>query len=131
MSTTRSRIILAKVGLDSHDNGLQIVAKWLMDAGYEVVYLGLFNSCEGVIKAAVEENAQLIGISFLGGGHLFYSEKLIESLREKGMSNVKVILGGVIPPEDVNRLKAIGVSAVFTPGTQRAAIIDTIGAAIN
>jgi methylmalonyl-CoA mutase C-terminal domain/subunit len=131
MSTKRSRIILAKVGLDSHDNGLQIVAKWLMDAGYEVVYLGLFNTCDGVIKAAVEENARLIGISFLGGGHLFYAEKLIESLREQGMSNVKVILGGVIPPDDVNRLKSIGVSAVFTPGTARAAIIDAIGSVAN
>ncbi len=129
MSAKKTRILLAKLGLDSHDNGLRIVAKWLKDAGFEVVYLGLFNTCEGVVRASLEENAQMIGISFLGGGHLFYCEKLMEQIREQGVSNVKVFLGGVIPPDDANKLKALGVSAVFTPGTSRAAIIDAVKSA--
>ena len=129
MSAKKTRILLAKLGLDSHDNGLRIVAKWLKDAGFEVVYLGLFNTCEGVVRASLEENAQMIGISFLGGGHLFYCEKLMGLIHEQGMSNVKVFLGGVIPPDDANRLKALGVSAVFTPGTSRAAIIDAVKSA--
>lgn len=131
MSAKKTRILLAKLGLDSHDNGLRIVAKWLKDAGFEVVYLGLYNTCEGLVRASLEENAHLIGISFLGGGHLFYCEKLMGLINEQGMSNVKVFLGGVIPPDDANRLKALGVSAVFTPGTPRAAIIDAVKSVIT
>ncbi len=131
MSAKKARILLAKLGLDSHDNGLRIVAKWLKDAGYEVVYLGLYNTCEGVVRASLEENAQLIGISFLGGGHLSYAKKLMDLIREQGMSNIKVFFGGVIPPDDVNKLKSLGVSSVFTPGTPRVDIIDIINSLTN
>lgn len=126
MSVKKERIVLAKLGLDSHDNGLRIVAKWLKDAGYEIIYLGLYNSCEGVVKASLEENAQLIGISFLGGGHLFYAERLMDLLRRQGLPHIKVFFGGVIAPDDIRRLKDLGISAVFTPGTPRVKIIDAI-----
>ena len=74
---SKKRIILAKVGLDSHDNGLRIIARWLMDRGYEVIYAGVYNSPEGVVKTAVQENVHAIGVSFLGGGHLFYTDRLL------------------------------------------------------
>ena len=128
MTSTRKRILLAKVGLDGHDNGIRIVAKWLMDAGYEVIYAGLYNTPERVIRMAIEENADAIGVSFLGGEHRFYAGKLTGLRREQDMGDVKLILGGVIPPADVEELKVLGIDAVFTPGTRRDTILSTIGA---
>jgi methylmalonyl-CoA mutase C-terminal domain/subunit len=126
MTFKRRRIIVGKIGLDGHDNGLRIVSKWLMDSGYEVIYAGLYNSTRRVVQMAIEENADAIGISFLGGEHLFYADQLIKELQQKSMSNVKVIVGGVIPPGDVNVLKAIGIDTVFTPGTPKQKILDVI-----
>ena len=121
------RWIVGKIGLDSHDNGLRIVSKWLMDNGYEVIYAGLYNSPKRIVQMAVEENVDAIGISFLGGEHLFYTDQLIKEMRQNNMSNVKVIIGGVIPPDDVKKLKSLGVEAVFTPGTPKQKILDVIG----
>lgn len=126
MTFKRKRIIVGKIGLDGHDNGLRIVSKWLMDSGYEVIYAGLYNSTRRVVQMAIEENADAIGISFLGGEHLFYADQLIKELQQKSMSNVKVIVGGVIPPGDVKVLKAIGIDTVFTPGTPKQKILDVI-----
>lgn len=126
--TGKSRIILAKFGLDGHDNGIKTVAKWLGDAGFEVIYMGLYNTAEGIIKAAQEEDVNLIGASFMEGEHMYYVPRLLELAREKGMKNLKFAVGGVIPPDDVNDLKELGVHAVFTPGTPRNVIIDGIKA---
>ncbi len=120
------RILIGKVGLDGHDNGIRIVSKWLADAGYEVIYLGLYNTPEGILKAVLQENADLIGCSFLGGEHLFYCRKLLELLRQNGLEEKKLIVGGVVPPEDVTVLKEMGVSAIFTPGTRRDTIIQKV-----
>jgi methylmalonyl-CoA mutase C-terminal domain/subunit len=120
----RKRILIGKIGLDGHDNGIRIVSKWLADAGFEVIYLGLYNTPEGVIRAVIQENADLIGCSFLGGEHLFYCKKLLHLLRENGLGDKKLIVGGVIPPDDVKTLKAMGVSAIFTSGTMRETIIQ-------
>jgi len=98
----------------------------LADAGFEVIYLGLYNTAEGIVKAVLQENADLIGCSFLGGEHLFYCKKLLHSLRQSGLDDRKLIIGGVIPPDDVKTLKDMGVSAIFTPGTMRSTIIQKV-----
>lgn len=125
------RFIVGKMGLDSHDNGVRIVAKWLMDCGYEVIYAGLFNTSEKIVQMAMEEDADAIGASFLGGEHMYYARELIDRLREKKMGRVKVIFGGVIPPDDVEELDALGVEAVFTPGTPKGAILDRIKSLVS
>jgi methylmalonyl-CoA mutase C-terminal domain/subunit len=123
---SKKRVILAKVGLDSHDNGLRIIARWLMDEGYEVIYAGVYNSPEGVVKTAIQENVHAIGVSFLGGGHLFYADKILRLMKENGVTDVAFFTGGVIPPRDVEKMKEMGVSAVFTPGAKREVILQTI-----
>ena len=123
----KRRIITAKMGLDSHDNGIRIVSKWLTDGGYEVIYAGVYNSAERILRMTIEENADALGLSFLGGEHLHYAGKLLGLLRENNMGNVKVFAGGIIPPADVVTLKEMGVDAVFTPGTRRHEILGTIG----
>ena len=122
------KVLLAKMGLDGHDNGITIVAMWLRDAGFEVIYAGLYNTPARVINAARQEDVDMIGLSFLGGEHFYYSEKLLQRLKEEEMEQVKIILGGVIPPEDVSILKEMGITEVFTPGTLREKIIDSFRA---
>ena len=120
------RILLGKLGLDAHDNGIVIVSKWLSDAGFEVVYLGFYNFPEQLVGVALQEDVDAIGVSFLGGEHLYYTRKLIELMKEKNINDVKLIVGGVIPPDDVEELKRIGVAEVFTPGTMRETITERI-----
>jgi len=120
------RIVLAKVGLDSHDNGLRIIARWLMESGYEVIYGGVYNSPEGVVKMALQEHVRAIGVSFLGGGHLFYTGRLLQLMKEHRLADVALFAGGVIPPGDARKMKEMGVDAVFTPGTERRVILETI-----
>jgi methylmalonyl-CoA mutase C-terminal domain/subunit len=122
----KKRILLGKMGLDAHDNGIVIVAKWLLDAGFEVIYTGLYNSPESLAQTAIQEGVDAIGCSFLGGEHLFYTRRLIDLMKEKQINKVKIILGGVIPPEDVEELKRLGVAHVFTPGTLRDTIVEAI-----
>ena len=128
MAAKGKKWIIGKIGLDGHDNGQRIVAKWLMNAGYEVVYAGLYKSPERIAEMVVEENAGAVGISFLGGEHLFYAEKLINELRKRDIDDVKIVIGGVIPRDDIQGLKALGVHAVFTPGTPKQTILDGIDA---
>jgi methylmalonyl-CoA mutase C-terminal domain/subunit len=127
----KKRILIGKIGLDGHDNGMRIVAKWLADAGFEVIYLGLYNTPEGIVKAVLQENADLIGCSFLGGEHLFYCRKLLELLHKNSLEDKKLIIGGVIPPDDVKALKEMGVSAIFTPGTMREAILRKVNEIVS
>lgn len=127
----RKRILIGKIGLDGHDNGIRIVSKWLADAGFEVIYLGLYNTPAGIVKAVIQENADLVGCSFLGGEHLFYCQKLLQLLRENGLEDKRLIVGGVVPPDDVKALKAMGVSAIFTPGTMRDTIIRKVSELIE
>jgi methylmalonyl-CoA mutase C-terminal domain/subunit len=102
------------------------VAKWLLDAGFEVVYAGLYNSPETLVQTAIQEGVDAIGCSFLGGEHLFYTRKLTDLMDEKQVRKVKIILGGVIPPDDIEDLKRLGVACVFTPGTLRDTIIEAL-----
>jgi len=124
--TMKKRIIMAKMGLDAHDNGLRIVSKWLADAGYEVIYAGVYNSAERILRMVVDENADAVGVSFLGGEHLHYSGRLLELFRDTHLDDVRLIVGGIIPPADVVAMRGLGVHAVFTPGTPRAVILETV-----
>jgi methylmalonyl-CoA mutase C-terminal domain/subunit len=122
----KKRILLGKMGLDAHDNGIVIIAKWLLDAGFEVVYAGLYNSPESLVQTAIQEGVDAIGCSFLGGEHLYYTRRLIDLMNEKHIGKIKLILGGVIPPEDVEELKRLGIACIFTPGTMRDTIIEAL-----
>jgi methylmalonyl-CoA mutase C-terminal domain/subunit len=125
----KARIILAKFGLDGHDNGIKTITKWLRDAGFEVVYMGLYNTAEGIIKAAQEEDVSIVGASFMEGEHMYYVPQLLELAQKKRMK-IKFAIGGVIPPEDVIKLKAMGADAIFTPGTSRETVVEGVKALV-
>lgn len=112
----RRKVLVSKLGLDGHDRGAKVIARALRDAGFEVVYLGVHKTPEDVAEAAVEEDVAAIGVSILSGSHLELVRDLIKLLRERGIS-VPVIVGGIIPPEDFEELKKLGVFDVLTPGT--------------
>src|ERR1700728_2514158 len=111
------RVVVAKPGLDGHDRGAKVIARALRDAGFEVVYTGLHQTPEQVVQAAVEEDADAVGLSLLSGAHLTLVPKVVERLRAEGLDDVLVICGGIIPDQDIPILKQGGVAAVFTPGT--------------
>jgi methylmalonyl-CoA mutase C-terminal domain/subunit len=118
MSPERTvRVVVAKPGLDGHDRGAKIVARALRDAGFEVIYTGLHQTPEQVVATAIQEDADAIGLSVLSGAHNYLFKKVLELLKEKGADDVVVFGGGIIPPEDIAALKAIGVKELFTPGT--------------
>lgn len=113
---TPKRILLAKTGLDCHDTGIVTVAQALREAGYEVIYLGLHNAAREVVKAAIEEDVDGIGVSYLSGQHMTQMRRLLDAMREQGC-RVPIFCGGVIPAEDAAQLRAMGVAAVVPPGT--------------
>ncbi len=112
----RYRIVVAKPGLDGHDRGAKVIARALRDAGFEVIYTGLHQTPEQVVRAAMQEDADAVGLSLLSGAHMTLVPKVLDGLRSQGLSDVVVMVGGIIPERDVEALKAAGVSAVFTPG---------------
>jgi len=120
------RVVIAKPGLDGHDRGAKVIARALRDAGMEVIYTGLRQTPEQIVSAALQEDADVIGLSILSGAHNSICPRLMELLREKGLDDVLVILGGIIPDADLPALKGLGVSAVFRPGTAMQEIIDFI-----
>ncbi|GBD36566.1 Pivaloyl-CoA mutase small subunit [bacterium HR36] len=124
MNTKNQRIVLAKVGLDGHDRGIKVVARALRDAGFEVIYPGLWLSPEAVVRVVAEEDAPWLGISLLSGTHLVLVPKVLELLRQQGLSHVRVVVGGTIPEEDVAPLLACGVAKVFGPGSSLADIVS-------
>jgi methylmalonyl-CoA mutase C-terminal domain/subunit len=123
VGTPRIRILIAKPGLDGHDRGAKVVARALRDAGYEVIYTGLHQTPEMIAEAAVQEDADAIGLSILSGAHNVLLPRLTELLRQQGAGDVVVFAGGIIPDEDIAGLKAAGIAAVFTPGTSLEAIV--------
>ena len=130
MSKRKTRILTAKMGLDCHDTGIVTIANMLRDAGYEVIYLGLHNSVEEIIQAAIDEDVDVIGLSFLSGQHLTQVNKLMESIHQQG-EDFTVIVGGVIPKMDIPKLEAMGVRKVFTSGTMVADIDAYISQIVN
>ena len=117
------RVLIAKPGLDGHDRGAKVIARALRDAGMEVIYTGLRQTPEQIVSAALEEDVEFIGLSILSGAHTVIVPRLMELLREKGMHDVKVVLGGTIVDEDLPAMKEIGVAAVFQPGTSLESIV--------
>ena len=123
MDGARIRIVMAKPGLDGHDRGAKVVARALRDAGFEVIYTGLHQTPEMVVTAAVQEDADAVGLSILSGAHMTLFPRVVQLLREKGAGDVVVFGGGIIPEEEVAPLKAAGVAEVFTPGTSLETIV--------
>jgi methylmalonyl-CoA mutase C-terminal domain/subunit len=123
MSERKIRVVVAKPGLDGHDRGAKVVARALRDAGFEVIYTGLHQTPEQVVATAVQEDADAIGLSVLSGAHMYLFRRLLDLLREKGAEDIAVFGGGIIPPDDVAALKAMGVKELFGPGTSTQDII--------
>ena len=111
------RIVLAKVGLDGHDRGIKVVARALRDAGMHVIYAGLWQTPEAVVRAVADEDADWLGLSLLSGAHMTLVPRVLELLRQAGLGHVGVLVGGIIPEADVGKLQELGVARVFGPGT--------------
>ncbi|MGA0064473.1 MAG: cobalamin B12-binding domain-containing protein [Ilumatobacteraceae bacterium] len=124
------RVLVAKVGLDGHDRGIKVVARILRDAGFEVVYTGLFQTPDTVAAAAVDEDVDVVGLSMLSGAHMALAPKVVTKLRERGV-DIPVVVGGIIPAKDVDKLKAAGVSEVLTPGATPEDVVEIIRRAID
>tara|TARA_A100001234_G_scaffold188135_1_gene173219 strand:+ start:88629 stop:89024 length:396 start_codon:yes stop_codon:yes gene_type:complete len=125
------RILIAKAGLDGHDRGAKIITRALRDAGFEVIYTGLHQTPEMIAEAALQEDVDAIGVSLLSGAHNFLFPEIIKSLNEKGLNDVVVFGGGIIPDEDIPNLKKAGVKEIFGPGTSTTEMIDWINANIK
>jgi len=118
------RILVAKPGLDGHDRGAKVVARALRDAGMEVIYTGLHQTPEMIVDAAIQEDVDAIGLSILSGAHMTIFPRVLELLREKGVEHILVFGGGIIPDEDIEKLDALGIGRLFTPGTPTTEIIS-------
>lgn len=120
------RILIAKPGLDGHDRGAKVIARALRDAGFEVIYTGLHQTPEMIVNAAIEEDVQVVGLSVLSGAHNALVPEIIEGVHKAGLSDVLVLVGGIIPDEDIPPLKKAGVHMVFTPGTALQDVVEYI-----
>jgi methylmalonyl-CoA mutase C-terminal domain/subunit len=125
------RIVVAKPGLDGHDRGAKVVARALRDAGMEVVYTGLHQTPEQVVDAAIQEDADAVGLSVLSGAHLTLFARVVELLRERDAADIVVFGGGIIPAADIGELERLGVSKVFTPGASMREIVDWVRANVG
>ncbi len=122
--------MIAKPGLDGHDRGAKIIARALRDAGMEVIYTGLHQTPEQIVETALQEDADAVGISILSGAHMTLVPKILEGLRENGLDEVLVVVGGTIPKPDVESLKEQGVAEIFTPGAPVSEIVDFLNAKV-
>ncbi len=126
MNQRRLRILVAKPGLDGHDRGAKIIARALRDAGFEVIYTGLHQTPEMIVETAIQEDVDAIGLSILSGAHMTLFPDVLRLLAEKGVEDIPVFGGGIIPPEDARELKALGVREIFTPGASIQEIVDWV-----
>ena len=120
------RVVIAKPGLDEHDRGAKVIARALRDAGMEVIYTGLRQTPEQIVAAALQEDADVIGLSILSGAHMHVCPRIVELLREQGLDDVLVVVGGIIPDVDIPRLNALGIAGIFLPGTPMQEIVDFV-----
>ena len=116
-SGTKLRVLIAKPGLDGHDRGVKVVARGYRETGFEVIYTGLHQTPEQIVNAAIQEDVDLVGLSCLSGAHTYLFTEVVKQLREKGADDITVIGGGIIPEEDIPKLKQAGIKAIFLPGT--------------
>jgi len=125
------RVVIAKPGLDGHDRGAKVIARALRDAGMEVIYMGLRQTPEQIVAAALQEDADVIGLSILSGAHMHICPRVMALLAEKGLQDVLVLVGGIIPDVDIPRLQEMGIKGIFLPGTPMQEIIDFITANVR
>ena len=128
---SKIRVVIAKPGLDGHDRGAKVIARALRDAGMEVIYTGLRQTPEQIVGAALQEDADVIGLSILSGAHMHICPKVMALLKEKGLEHVLVVIGGIIPDVDIPKLQAMGVRGIFLPGSPMQQIIDFINANVQ
>jgi len=126
MSSKKIRVVVAKPGLDGHDRGAKVVCRALRDAGMEVIYTGLRRTPEEIVNSAIQEDADLIGLSILSGAHPILFPKIIKLLQEKGAGDIPVIAGGIIPERDIPKMKKVGIREIFLPGTSTQDIVSWI-----
>ncbi|MDD3538649.1 MAG: cobalamin B12-binding domain-containing protein [Candidatus Caldatribacteriota bacterium] len=131
MKNTRIRVLIAKPGLDGHDRGAKVIARALRDAGMEVIYTGLRQTPEQIVESAIQEDVNVIGLSILSGAHMYLFPKIIKLLKDKKATDILVIAGGIIPPEDIAELKKMGIKEIFTPGTDTKEIVEFIKTNVN
>ena len=123
---SRIRVVIAKPGLDGHDRGAKVIARALRDAGMEVIYTGLRQTPGQIVSAALQEDADVIGLSILSGAHLHICPRIMELLRENGLHDILVVIGGIIPDVDIPKLKEMGIQGIFLPGTPMQEIVDFV-----
>jgi len=126
MSDKKIKIIVSKVGLDGHDRGAKVVASLLKEAGMEVVYLGMYQNPEGIVQAAIDEDADVIGVSYLSGEHLVFTPKIVQEMKKNGVDDVLFIVGGSFPAEDIPVMKEMGADEVFRGGTLTESFVNYI-----
>jgi methylmalonyl-CoA mutase C-terminal domain/subunit len=131
MTEKKIRVLVAKPGLDGHDRGAKVVARALRDAGMEVIYTGLRQTPEMIAEAALQEDVDVVGLSILSGAHMALTPRVMELLKANGQEHVKVFIGGIVPDEDVQSLKAMGVAGVFGPGASTEDIIRDVQTAVT
>ena len=124
--SSKIRVVIAKPGLDGHDRGARVIARALRDAGMEVIYTGLRQTPEQIVSAALQEDADVIGLSILSGAHMHICPRIMALLQEKGITDVLVVVGGIIPDVDIQKLRDIGVGGIFLPGTAMQEIVEFI-----
>ena len=127
----RHRVLMAKPGLDGHDRGVKVVSRALRDAGFEVIYSGLHQTPEQIVEAAIQEDVDAVGLSSLSGAHMALFPKIIDGLRARDATNILVFGGGIIPNDDIARLKELGMAEIFTPGTTTQRIIEWLRGALE
>jgi methylmalonyl-CoA mutase C-terminal domain/subunit len=120
------RVVVAKPGLDGHDRGAKVIARAFRDAGFEVIYTGLRQTPEQVVHAALQEDADVVGLSVLSGAHMTLCPRIMELMKKQGLDDVLVLVGGIIPDQDIPKLKESGVSAIFQPGASTEEIVDYV-----
>ena len=131
MSEARIRVLLAKPGLDGHDRGVKVIARALRDAGMEVIYTGLRQSPEQIVSAALQEDVHFIGLSILSGAHMTIFPRVLELMRERGLNDIILFGGGIIPEEDISELRNLGVREIFLPGTSTEEIVRFIRESVS
>ena len=126
MSTKKIKIVVSKVGLDGHDRGAKVVASLLKEAGMEVIYLGMYQNPEGIVQAAIDEDADVIGVSYLSGEHLVFTPKIVQEMKEQDLDDVLFNVGGSFPAEDIQVMKEMGVDEVFRGGSLTESFVNYI-----
>ena len=126
----KTRVVIAKVGLDGHDRGAKVIARALRDAGMEVIYTGLHQTPEQIVETVIQEDADAVGVSILSGAHMTLIPRILELLRDREVDDVLVLVGGTIPTDDAAELKEQGVAEIFTPGAPTGAIVDFLRGAV-